>query len=113
MTDVAPNNDTEEEQLVTPVKQAFSNTPATPPTTGHATRASTRKKALDSSPLEAPEPKEAPEGVRNRGKISPFDGWARVKSGVAKDGRKGKKREGETLEKERAVRGNKKIKGSA
>ncbi len=111
MTDVAPNNDTEDEQVVTPVKQAFTNTPATPPTTGHATRASTRKKALDSSLLEAAEPREASEGVRKRGKISPFDGWARVKSGVAKDGGKGKKREGEALEKEGVMGGNKKIKG--
>ena len=110
MTDVAPNNDTEEEQIVTPVKQSFTETPATPPTTGHVTRASTRKKALDSSPLEGPEPRE---GVRKRGKISPFDGWARVKPGAAKDGGKSKKREGEALERGTGVGGSKKIRGGA
>jgi len=110
MTDIAPNNDTEEEQLVTPVKQAFTETPATPPTTGHATRASTRKKALDSSPLEGPEPREA---ARTRGKISPFDGWARVKTGVANDRSKSKKREGEALERDAGVGRSKRVRGGA
>ena len=111
MTDIAPNNDTEEEQLVTPVKQSFAETPATPPTTGHVTRASTRKKALDTSPLQGPEPREIVEGPRKRGKISPFDGWARVKSGVANDGGKGKKREGDALEKDGVVTGSKRVRG--
>lgn len=64
--------------------------PASPPATGHVTRAISKKAAVDSSPL-APEPVEfAPRGK----KISPFDGWQRSKAGVGKS----KKREGEVME---------------
>ena len=100
MTDVVTEETEVEEQgarLVTPVKTTF--TPATPPTTGHATRAAT-KKAVEASPL-VPEPVE--EVVKKKGgKRSPFDGWARRKPGASSSSAavgKGRKRQGEFLEK--------------
>ena len=96
LTELAP--DTEEEALVTPVKLSF--TPTSPPSTGRATRASTRKAALDSSPT-GPEPAEAkPRFVVKHGRTaSPFDNWRRTKAGAAGSS-KGKKRAGESLEKD-------------
>ena len=93
MSDIAV--DTEEEILITPVKPSF--TPVSPPTTGHATRAATKKAALDSSPL-GPEPVEFSRNiVKNGKKISPFAGWQRTKAGSVPNG-KGKKREAEATE---------------
>ena len=93
MTDLA--GDTEEEVVVTPVKPTFI--PASPPTSGRTTRAASRKAALDSSPL-APEPVELPSSVaQNVKKRSPFDMWRRTKVGAGGAGR-GKKREGDVLE---------------
>ena len=96
MTELAP--ETEEEALVTPVKPSF--TPTSPPSTSRATRASTKKAALDSSPM-GPEPAEAkPRFVVKHGRTaSPFDSWRRTKASAASGG-KGKKREGESLEME-------------
>ena len=109
MTDVATEeSDTEEQgptKVVTPVKTSF--TPATPPTTVHATRAAT-KKGVEASPLDS-EPVEA--AVKKKGgRRSPFDGWARRKAGTsgsvapvippaAAAGKGGRKRHGEALEK--------------
>lgn len=94
ITDVAP--ETEEEALVTPVKDSFA-APTTPPTTGHATRAATRKAQLYSS---APEPVEASAPYnRRQKKVASFDGWQRTKATVSATGR-GKKRGGEVLEKD-------------
>ena len=85
--------DPDTQPVTTPIKQtSFSTT--TPPTTGHATRSSTKKAALDSSPLGAPEP--APYDRRGK-KVSPFDGWARTKA-TSGHGGKGKKREAESVE---------------
>ena len=99
MTDLEP--ETEEEDLsTTPVHDRFS-IPATPPTTGHATRAATRKAELSfSSPVE-PEPVEAREPAprRARKKLSPFDGWQRTKASSTAVPSKGRKREGDLLEK--------------
>lgn len=82
--------DPDTQPVTTPVKQTtFSTT--TPPTTGHATRSSTKRAALDSSPLAAPEP--VPYDRRGK-KVSPFDGWARTKATSGK----GKKREAEAME---------------
>ena len=94
ITELAP--DTEEEPLVTPVKVSF--TPSTPPTTGHATRASTRRAATGNSPS-APEPVEmrATVTVQKGRRSSPFDGWKRVKPGV-EPAAKGKKRAAEAAE---------------
>lgn len=100
MTDIVTEEAEGEEQgarLVTPVKTSF--TPATPPTTGHATRAAT-KKAVEASPLDA----ESVEVAVNKkvGKRSPFDGWARRKAGASSSSNpagKGRKRQGEVLEK--------------
>ena len=88
--------DTEDEPLVTPVKVSF--TPSTPPTTGHATRASTKKLAIDNSPR-APEPMEmrASVTVKKGRTLSPFDRWKRVKPGV-EPAAKGKKRAAEAAE---------------
>ena len=104
ITEVAP--DTEEEPLVTPVKTTF--TPSTPPTTGHATRASTKKAALDSSPL-APEPVEMlPHVLPKARKPSPFDAWRRTK-GRSEPAGKGKKRAAEVTDGD--VEGSKRIRG--
>lgn len=93
MTDLAP--ETEEEALVTPVKDSFT-APTTPPTTGHATRAATRKAKLDSSP---PDPAEGHGqfGSTVR-RASPFGAWQRTKTSASGAG-KGKKREADVLEK--------------
>ena len=101
MTDIATDETEVEEQnarVVTPVKTTF--TPATPPETGHATRSTTKKVALGSSPLSA----ELDGGgmVVRKGRRSPFDGWARRKAGGASASAatgKGKKRQGELIEK--------------
>ena len=88
--------DPDTQPVTTPVKQTtFSTT--TPPTTGHATRSSTKKAALDSSPLRAPEPVEAGLYDRRGKKVSPFDGWARTKA-TSGNGGKGKKREAQAME---------------
>ena len=104
MTDIGP--ETEEEQTITtPVKQSFS-TPATPPTTVHATRSSKKNAELGYISPTEPEIPEAPEAVpRRRGKKrSPFDGWQRIKSAAsASVPSKGKKRAGDSLEKEIGV----------
>ena len=100
MTDVATEEtETEEQggtQVVTPVKTSF--TPATPPTTAHATRAATKKR-VEASPLDA----EPVEVKKKGGKRSPFDGWARRKAGTSGSASttagKGRKRQGEALEK--------------
>ena len=99
MTDIATEETENEEQggarVVTPVKTSF--TPATPPTTVHATRSAT-KKAVEASPLD-----DGPLEVKKKGgKRSPFDGWARRKasaSGSSATAGKGRKRQGEALEK--------------
>lgn len=93
MTDLA--GDTEGEVAITPVKLTFI--PASPPASGRTTRAATRKAALDSSPL-APEPvKLANPMAMKVKKGSPFDAWRLTKAGAGGTG-KGKKREGDLLE---------------
>ena len=93
MTDLAGN--TGEEPSATPVKRAFI--PTSPPASGRTTRAASKKAALDSSPL-APEPVELPESIAGRKKKpSPFDRWQRTKVGAGGVGR-GKKREGDGIE---------------
>ncbi|KAI9704238.1 MAG: hypothetical protein M1836_007099 [Candelina mexicana] len=83
-------------RLVTPTKRTF--TPASPPTTGRTTRASKRKVAVDSSPLGS-EPEDLTSRASKKIKPnSPFDGWQRTKPGAATT-RKGRKREGEVIEK--------------
>ncbi|KAL8904301.1 MAG: hypothetical protein Q9207_003365 [Kuettlingeria erythrocarpa] len=69
----------------TPMKQSFSTGPATPPTTGHATRSATRKAALTGGncPLGPPaflfKETATAIGRRPRQKSSPFDSWQRTK----------------------------------
>lgn len=110
MTDLGPESE-EEQAVMTPVNHSFS-TPATPPTTGHATRSATKKAELGySSPIE-PETVKAPEPIpRRRGKkLSPFDGWQRIKAPTAVPS-KGRKREGDALEKGMGAGDSKRIKG--
>lgn len=119
MTDLA-SQETEleaEEQVKTPVKTNF--TPATPPTTARATRAATKK--VEALPL-GEEAVEVEEVKKKGGKRSPFDGWARRKAGAsATSDVKGRKRQGEALEKGDKSDGgvpvngggNKKAKGAA
>ena len=115
-TDVEDRQDHEmtdledEKQVITPVKASFFS-PPTPPTTGHATRAATKKATLD-SPSDPPEPVEAIRYGLHGKKVSPFDGWARTKAGKGEVvGGKGKKREGEAMEKTEGVAGSKKLRG--
>ncbi|KAL8769990.1 MAG: hypothetical protein Q9209_004237 [Squamulea sp. 1 TL-2023] len=83
---------------ITPVKQSFA-APATPPTTGHATRSATKHAAMNgndgSIPFGLPEVEGEgfveDEGRRTRKKTSPFDKWQRAKAGSASGG-KGRKR---------------------
>lgn len=89
MTDVTA--DTEEEPLTTPVNNVF--TPFSPPTSGRATRGSAAKTV-------PPEPVEYhPSDTRKAKKTSPFDSWQRSKTGAGAGliG-KGKKREGDMIE---------------
>ena len=129
MTDIGPEETEEEEQAVTtPISRSFS-TPATPPATGRATRSLTKKAELGySSPTPEPEPEpepleppEAPEPIpRRRGKkLSPFDGWQRVKASASASASttsgpsKGRKRGGDPLEKGTgSASDSKRIKGS-
>ncbi|KAL8738269.1 MAG: hypothetical protein Q9181_000904 [Wetmoreana brouardii] len=100
-------------KLVTPVKQSFG--PATPPTTCHATRSTTKRTATNvgSSPLGPPDSGTVtPAESRPRKKTSPFDEWQRTKAGPAGHG-KGKKRSAEHLEKDGVGAGNKKTKVNA
>ena len=97
-------------QITTPLK-ASTFSPTTPPTTGHTTRAAT-KKAVFESPNDPPEPVEAIPSERPGKKISPFDGWARTKASTSRGGSKGKKRDGEAMEKTGGSVGCKKVKGN-
>ena len=104
--------DVEEQEPITPVKSTVFS-PATPPTTGHATRQATKKTALDRSfPTSPAEPVEAVPYALKGKKVSPFDGWARTKAGTGGVG-KGKKREGEALEKGEGTLGSKKVRGNS
>ena len=89
MTDMAA--DTEEEPLTTPVKKVF--TPFSPPTSGRATRG-TATQCVPPEPVEY-----LPPHTKKAKKTSPFDSWQRSKAGVgAGPVTKGKKREGEDIE---------------
>lgn len=103
-------NPVDETQITTPVKASIFS-PTTPPTTGHATRAATKKAALE-SPSNPPEPVEAAPYERRGKKVSPFDGWARTKVGTSGVRGREKKREGEALEKTGGAAGSKKVSGS-
>ena len=81
-------------RIVTPVKKSFG--PATPPTTGHATRSTTQKLEAEKS---SPDNDMADDSVilpYPRKKISPFDGWSRTKPGTS--AHRGKKRDAEHIE---------------
>ncbi|KAL8995291.1 MAG: hypothetical protein Q9169_004935 [Polycauliona sp. 2 TL-2023] len=90
-----------EKKPITPIKQSFA-APATPPTTGHATRSATKIAAIHNGanfPFGLSAPEVAIEGLpssgerRPRKKTSPFDNWQRTKSGSSSSGHgKGKKR---------------------
>ena len=97
----------DEKEVITPVKASIFS-PPTPPTTGHATRAATKKPASD-SPSDPPEPVRAVPYEGREKKVSPFDGWARTKAGTSGGGGKGRKREGEAIEKTDGVTGSKKV----
>ena len=85
-TEVEEAQDDQDVEVTTPLKQTVFS-PATPPTTGHATRSAT-KKADDVEPVPLP-----------RKKISPFDGWARKKASTSPGGGgKGRKRQAEIPE---------------
>ena len=81
-TEVEDIQDEPEIEVTTPVKQTVFS-PATPPTTGHATRSSTK---ITEDVKAIPFSKER--------KISPFDGWARRKASAGPGGgEKSKKRQ--------------------
>jgi len=104
MADLAA--DTEEEPLTTPVKHVF--TPFSPPTSGRATRGSASKHV-------PPEPVEfLPAGTRKAKKTSPFDSWQRSKAGAgAGPVGKGKKREGDVIERNGSTDGKRVRSGAA
>ncbi|KAL8897185.1 MAG: hypothetical protein Q9192_002709 [Flavoplaca navasiana] len=92
---------------ITPIKQSFA-APATPPTTGHATRSATKQAAIrdgETSPLGPSGLETLIEGLpsssgerRPRKKTSPFDKWQRTKSGSSIGHGKGKKRAVEQMD---------------
>lgn len=112
-TDIEINQDhemTDPKEVTTPVRPTAFD-PTTPPTTGHATRASTKKITLESLPFELPEPAEDVQyGPRGK-KISPFGGWARTKGGTGAAG-KGKKRAAEAMQEEDESGGSKRVRGN-
>ena len=95
-----------EKQIITPVKASVFS-PSTPPTTFPASRAAMKK----ASPPDPLEPTEAVRYERRGKKVSPFDGWARTKAGTNGGGGKGKKREGEAMERTDGAAGSKKNRG--
>ncbi|KAL8954158.1 MAG: hypothetical protein Q9222_000042 [Ikaeria aurantiellina] len=113
LTDIEYPRREQTEKVVTPVKETFG--PATPPTTGHATRSMTRR-AADSngtSPFELSELDgktiAASSEHRPRKKSSPFDGWQRTKAGSTGHNQ-GTKRGAEHIEKAQNGAGHKKAK---
>ena len=100
----------EEKEVVTPIKASVFS-PPTPPTTGHANRAATKKVAFDLA-SDPPEPTEAVPYERRGKKASPFDGWARTKAGTSGNVGKGKKREAEIMEKTEGVTSSKKVRAN-
>ena len=102
----------EDEKLITTPVKVPTVSPPTPPTSGHATRAAVKKVALD-SPSYPPEQAEAVPYDRRGKKISPFDGWARTKASTREVGGKGKKREGEAMERTEGRAGGKKVRSNA
>lgn len=98
------------EEVTTPIRPT-TFAPTTPPATGHATRASTKKATLESSPLEPSEPVEAMQYGPKGKKVSPFDGWARTKGGMGGAG-KGKKRVAESMVKGEGMGESKRAKGN-
>ena len=92
-TELEETGEAQKKKVTTPVKKSFQT--ATPPPTEHRTRS----KQIDKVSL-SPDDRDMEYGnlsLPKRKRVSPFDGWARTKPGVA--GAKGKKREGEALEK--------------
>lgn len=92
-----------EQEHATPIVKQTVFSPATPPTTVHATRSSTKK---------APE---AVEAIPYKGKkVSPFDRWARTKASTSTSvaGGKGKKRDAEAMDSLDVAASHKKIKGN-
>ncbi len=99
--------DTEEEPLLTPVKNTF--VPASPPASGRTTRST--KKIVPPEPVES-----MPTDSRNRKKVSPFSSWQRSKAGVisgAGSAGKGKKREGDVMERDEGIVGKRVRSGAA
>jgi len=106
MTDVAA--DTEEEHLTTPVNNVFTPFSPPTPTSARVTRGSASK-------LVAPEPIEyLPTDTKKGKKASPFDGWQRSKAGAAAGPvGKGKKREGDIIERNGGTDGKRVRSGAA
>ncbi|KAL9613841.1 MAG: hypothetical protein Q9167_001639 [Letrouitia subvulpina] len=110
-----PQNDRVVNNLNTPVKSSFA--PTSPPSTGHATRAATKRAEIDqvTSPARSSEPVDDlfPTRPQKRKTRSPFDMWQRTKSGTSGSGT-GQKRKGDVLEKDPEEAGDiKKVKNSS
>lgn len=93
LTEVEDSTKLKSKDVVTPVKQSFG--PATPPTTGHATRSSTQKSRA------TPQSDEDVRGFTpgkplGRKRVSPFDSWQRTKP--AGNVSRGKKRDASELD---------------
>lgn len=94
-----------EKKPITPVKESFA-APATPPTTGHATRSATKQAAIynggthfgPSAPELVIEDLPSSTERRPRKKTSPFDVWQRTKAVSSAGHGKGKKRGAEQME---------------
>ncbi|KAL8746384.1 MAG: hypothetical protein Q9190_001593 [Brigantiaea leucoxantha] len=102
--ETTPKNAPEQDKRpATPVPK--SSDPTTPPTTGHATRAVTRRARLDTS-QSSPNGSELMDESSSsllldqpkRRKVTPFDGWQRTKAGLSGTGKSSRKRGADILE---------------
>lgn len=105
---------TEEENVITPVKQSFGDgfTPASPPSTGRA-RATRSSKKDATHVMEGEMPATEPEAIfrvtrAGKGADSSFDEWPRSKSVISNSREKGKKREADVLDR---GEGRKRVRG--
>ncbi|KAL8853512.1 MAG: hypothetical protein Q9221_001671 [Calogaya cf. arnoldii] len=116
LTEIEDARPTEEKEKkpITPIKQSFAG-PATPPTTGHATRSVTKQAAInnDGAPPDVVIDGLPQSGERRpRKKTSPFDAWQRTKAGSSAGHGKGKKRGVEHVEDNAIEVGSKRTKSN-
>ncbi|KAG8525935.1 uncharacterized protein KY384_000697 [Bacidia gigantensis] len=94
-TEIEDNGIAQKKAVTTPVKKSFQT--VTPPTTVHRTRSTKNPGEYATTSPPDQDMDDASQEMPKRKKVSPFDGWARTKPGAGD--MRGKKREGEAMEK--------------